>query len=270
MELPTVFTLGSREMSKVINCIENKNDFDVQKTMFTLYFQKLQEFIDYFNTLYADLKDNVIHYKEVLKEYQLPSETYLFDFLQSVVNRNFEETRIVNFTLFSYCYHIVFGYVVILQQNIMDTTYDYIKNLLYKDDKLVSYETIMNSDIIKQNKTIPFIGKKGVYGINTLLNMVINYDCRLIGFSIDTYPVHAGMYTDAPFEYSNHDMGHIDIINDNLWFFGKNNIKNIYNNILINNNVKIELTLFHLFNLVHEITIYDTYISSILFFNGSI
>ena len=91
--------------------------------------------------------------------------------------------------------------------------------------------------------------------------MVINYDCRLIGFNTVLYPVHAGIYTDAPFEHARHDTGHIDRLDDNLLYFGKNNIKNIYDNIIINhNNVKIELALFHLFNLVHEITIYDTYL----------
>lgn len=66
------------------------------------------------------------------------------------MNRNFDETYIVNFTLFSYCYYVVFGYLVILQQNIMDASYDEIRALLYKDNKLVDYETIMNSDIIKK------------------------------------------------------------------------------------------------------------------------
>ena len=42
MSLPIIFTLGSGEMSKVINYIENKTDFDVQKNTFILYFQKLQ------------------------------------------------------------------------------------------------------------------------------------------------------------------------------------------------------------------------------------
>ena len=261
MKLPLIFNIGSSEVNRAILCLTNQHNHEFQIETYNFYFQKFQEFINYFDNKYSyyeiEYPNHINIYNDMLKTYQLPTYPDMFEHLRTLIIETFTNTGVVNFTLFSMSYLIIFGYLLLVEQNRVESSYDEVKDLI---DMGVYNKSLSNRDWFfeyinfrKTSKTIPFFGKMGVYGFNVALNAIINYDCLLIGFNTNLYPVHSGMYRKSPFDHSRHDIGHSDIIKTNLDYFGKDKIKHIYNKIIENNHeIKVELGLHYLFMLLHE------------------
>ena len=266
MKLPLIFNIGSSEVNRAILCLTNQHNHKFQIETYNFYFQKFQEFINYFENKYTYYKTtkpkNILIYNDFLKTYQLPTYQDMFNHLRTLIIETFTNTGVVNFTLFSMSYLIIFGYLLLVEQNPAESSYDEVKGLIGMG---VYNKDLSNSDFFyqymnfrKTPKTIPFFGKLGVYGFNVALNAIINYDCKLIGFNTNLYPVHSGRYKNTPFDHARHDTGHAFIIDNNLNHFGKDKIKHVYNRIIESESeIKIELALHYLFMMVHEFILED-------------
>ena len=244
-KLSLLFVGGKTEAYKIVNCVDNRNNFQLQEETFDFYLDKLYFCID-------DYKNAIETLGTTYDFTPLPSANKAFKIIQDFLEEDFRNTRCVDFSLFCLGYYIVENYTSQIRKNWVEADPEFLAKKIIKMNTFYSLKNYKDTAKVIFDRCVPFFGKMCVYGIKTLFDLLLVNDLYPVGFGINCFKAHGGMYDDSWYDIPYHDIGHLDIINIAFGVYGVKYFKDMYAAILREPIENQSYLLYALFLMLHE------------------